>query len=142
MSCERKMLTEVDREEISRGAAEGVEVKVVAARIGRSPSVVSREIARHGGRDQYRAVVAHRAAAERRRGPKVRKLDACPELRAEVVAGCGRGHSPDQVAGRLRYEHPGQRARWVSHEAIVRYEAPGNRAEVGGLRHWAVAAVR
>ncbi|MGH3828080.1 MAG: IS30 family transposase, partial [Pseudonocardiaceae bacterium] len=26
--------------------------------------------------------------------------------------------SPDQVAGRLRYEHPGQRARWVSHESI------------------------
>ncbi|MGH3831566.1 MAG: IS30 family transposase [Pseudonocardiaceae bacterium] len=112
------MVTEADREEISRGVAEGLEVKVIAARIGRSPSVVSREIARHGGRANYRAVVAHRAAAEQRRRPKARKLDACAELRAEVVTGLRAGHSPDQVAGRLRYEHPGQQARWVSHEAI------------------------
>ncbi|MEO7195400.1 MAG: helix-turn-helix domain-containing protein [Pseudonocardiaceae bacterium] len=59
MSCERKMLTEGDREEISRGAAEGLEVKVIAARIGRYPSVVSREITRHCGRASYRAVVTH-----------------------------------------------------------------------------------
>jgi transposase, IS30 family len=54
------MLTEVDREEISRGIAEGMEGKVIAARIGRCPSVVSCEIARHGGRPGYRAVVARR----------------------------------------------------------------------------------
>ncbi|MGH3698272.1 MAG: IS30 family transposase [Pseudonocardiaceae bacterium] len=118
MSCERRPLTEVDREEISRGVAEGLEGKVIAARIGRSPGVVSREITRHGGRAGYRAVVAQGAAAEQRRRPKVRRLDACPELRAEVVAGLRAGHSPDQVAGRLRYGHPGQQARWVSHEAI------------------------
>ncbi|MGH3756135.1 MAG: IS30 family transposase [Pseudonocardiaceae bacterium] len=118
MSCERRPLTEVDREEISRGIAGGLEGKVIAARIGRSPGVVSREITRHGGRAGYRAVVAQGAATEQRRRPKVRKLDACPELRAEVVAGLRAGHSPDQVAGRLRYGHPGQQARWVSHEAI------------------------
>jgi IS30 family transposase len=55
------MLTETDREEISRGIVEGVEVRVIAARIGRSPSLVSREITRHGGRDGYRAVAAQRA---------------------------------------------------------------------------------
>ncbi|MGH3699732.1 MAG: transposase [Pseudonocardiaceae bacterium] len=142
MSCERRMVTEADREEISWGIAEGVEGKVIAARIGRSPSVVSREIIRHGGRAGYRAVVARRVAAEQRRRPKVRKLDACPQLRAEVVAELRAGHSPDQVAGRLRYTHPGQQARWVSHEAIVRHEAPGNRVEVRDLRRWAVAAVR
>lgn len=118
MSCERRMVTEADREEISRGIAEGVEGKVIADRIGRSPSVVSREIARYGGRGCYRAVVAHRAAAEQRRRPKVRRLDACPELRTEVVSRLRAGQSPDQVAGRLRDEHPEQKARWVSPEAI------------------------
>ena len=49
--AQRRMLTEQDREEISRGTVEGLEGKVIAARIGRCPSVVSREIARHGGRD-------------------------------------------------------------------------------------------
>ncbi|MGH3684718.1 MAG: hypothetical protein ACRDRU_13395, partial [Pseudonocardiaceae bacterium] len=33
VSCERRMVTEADREEISRGIAEGVEGKVIAARI-------------------------------------------------------------------------------------------------------------
>ncbi|MGH3972191.1 MAG: transposase, partial [Pseudonocardiaceae bacterium] len=90
----------------------------MAARIGRCPSVVSREIARHGGRAHYRAVVARRVAAEQRGRPKPRRLDACPRLRTEVVTRLRAGHSPDQVAGRLRYEHPDQKAHWVSHEAI------------------------
>ncbi|MGH3534087.1 MAG: helix-turn-helix domain-containing protein, partial [Pseudonocardiaceae bacterium] len=63
------MLTDADREEISRGIAENLEGKVIAARIGRCPSVVSREIARHGRRPGYRAVVARRVAAEQRRRP-------------------------------------------------------------------------
>ena len=112
------MLTDADREEISRGIAENLEGKVIAARIGRCPSVVSREIARHGGRADYRAVAARGVAAERRCRPKPRKLDADPGLRAEVVGRLRAGSSPDQVAARLRYEHPGQQARWVSAEAI------------------------
>jgi IS30 family transposase len=112
------MLTEDDREEISRGIAEGLEGQAIAERIGRCPSVVSRGIARHAGRVSYRAVVARRVAAEQRRRPKPRRLDAHPQLRQEVVARLRAGHSPDQVAGRLRYEHPDQKARWVSHEAV------------------------
>jgi len=42
------MLGAADREEISRGLAEGASGVVIAARIGRHPSVISREIARHG----------------------------------------------------------------------------------------------
>ena len=116
--AQRRMLTEQDREEISRGTVEGLEGKVIAARIGRCPSVVSREIARHGGRDGYRAVAAQRAATEHRSRPKTRKIDADPILRQRVVDKLRAGASPDQVAGRLRYEHPGQHAAWVSHEAI------------------------
>ena len=44
------MLTLADREEISRGLAEGLEYKQIGVLIGRNPSVVSREVARHGGR--------------------------------------------------------------------------------------------
>lgn len=45
-------------EEISRGIAAGETQVVLAARIGRDPSVVCREIARHGGRERYRATQA------------------------------------------------------------------------------------
>ena len=43
------MLTLADREEISRCLAAHMQQKDIAATIGRNPSVVSREIARHGG---------------------------------------------------------------------------------------------
>ena len=118
----RRMLGAADREEISRGIAEGVEGVVIAARIGRDPSVVSRDIARHGGRERYRATRAGRVAARTRCRPKARKLDADPVLRAQVVTWLRAGYSPDQVAGRLRHEHGGEHAErvadTVSHEAI------------------------
>ena len=108
------MLGAGDREEISRGIAEGHPGVVIAARIGRDPSVVSREIARHGGRGRYRAVAAGRAAAASRGRPKVRKLDASPVLRERVLGRLRAGCSPDQVAGRLRHEHGGGHADLVA----------------------------
>ena len=39
-----------EREEISRGIAAGQSIRRIAARLGRSASTVSREVARHGGR--------------------------------------------------------------------------------------------
>ncbi|MFI0990226.1 helix-turn-helix domain-containing protein [Streptomyces exfoliatus] len=42
-------------EETSRGIAAGESARQLAKRLGRSPSTVSREIARNGGRDRYRA---------------------------------------------------------------------------------------
>ncbi|MFC8847838.1 helix-turn-helix domain-containing protein, partial [Micromonospora sp. NPDC057141] len=50
MPAVRNMLTLADREEISRGLAEGLEYKEIARLISRNPSVVSRDVARHGGR--------------------------------------------------------------------------------------------
>jgi IS30 family transposase len=116
------MLSAADREEISRGIAAGLPGVVIAARIGRDPSVISREITRHGGRDRYRASRATRAAARDRRRPKTRKLDADPVLRAQVLHRLRAGWSPDQIAGRLRRDQPAEQAGRVSgpvsHEAI------------------------
>ena len=118
----RRMLTDADREEISRGIAEHAEGRVIAERMGRDPSVISRDVARHGGRARYRATVAGRAAAVSRCRPTIRKLDADPDLREQVLGKLRAGCSPDQVAGRLRFEHGGEHAErvaaTVSHEAI------------------------
>lgn len=51
----RLALTLDEREEISRGIAAGLSIRRIAAKIGRAPSTVSREIVRHGGRERYRA---------------------------------------------------------------------------------------
>jgi hypothetical protein len=53
----REVLMLVDREEISRGLTEGLGYKEIACRVGRDPSVISREVARHGGWSAYRAVL-------------------------------------------------------------------------------------
>jgi hypothetical protein len=42
--------------------------------------------------------------------------------------------------GRLKQDHPDDPVMRVSHETIVRHEAPGNRVEVRDLRRRAVAA--
>lgn len=42
-----------EREEISRGIAAGEPARQLAKRLGRSPSTVSREIVRNGGRNRY-----------------------------------------------------------------------------------------
>src|ERR687898_2345094 len=48
-------LTVVEREEISRGVAAGESLRTIAARLGRAPSTISREVACNGGRGNYRA---------------------------------------------------------------------------------------
>src|ERR1700756_4807002 len=51
----RRALTLAGREDISRGIASGCSQRVMSQRLCRAPSTVIREVARHGGRAQYRA---------------------------------------------------------------------------------------
>jgi len=109
-----------EREEISRGLAAGLSGRVIAGRLGRSPSTVSREVDRNGGRDAYRAVDADAAAYARARRPKPSKLATNPELRERVSARLVEDWSPQQIAARLRLQHPEEPALRVSHETIYR----------------------
>jgi len=114
------MLTLADREEISRCLATGnMQDKEIAAGIGRDPSVVSREIGRHGGRAAYRAHRADSGARKSRKRPKCRKIDADPGLRERVVRDLRKAWSPQQISGRLCYQrNRGETDMSVSHEAI------------------------
>ena len=114
----RRMLMMADREELSRGLAEGLELKEIAVGIGRVPSVVSREVRRHGGRRDYRAQLAEGVAAQSRARPKVRKVDRVSGLRALVAGLLRRGWSPASIAGRLPIDDAQDEALRVSHEAI------------------------
>jgi len=119
VAAKREPLTLEDREDISRGLAKGLDNKEIAASLGRDESVVSREIARHGGREAYRAWKADAAARESRSRPKERKIDTDPELRGRVTADLKKGWSSEQIAGRLCYErHRGETGMTVSHETI------------------------
>jgi IS30 family transposase len=108
-----------DREDISRGLAKGLDNKDIAASIGRSESVVSREIARHGGRQAYRAWKAGAAGRESRSRPKERKIDTDPGLCERVTSDLKKGWSPEQISGRRCSErHRGGTGMLVSHETI------------------------
>src|SRR5688572_22817168 len=56
----RAALSLTEREEISREVALGASVRSIAARLGRAPSTISRELRRNGGRSGYRAAAADR----------------------------------------------------------------------------------
>src|SRR5579871_4320725 len=58
----RRALTLAEREDISRGIASGSSLRVIAQAVGRACCTVSREVARHGGRAQYRANTADQQA--------------------------------------------------------------------------------
>jgi len=116
--CTRRQLTLADREEISRGLAEELTFSQIARRIDRDPSIISREVRRHGGRSAYRAGRADSSARTGRARPKTLAVDRCPRRRAEVARLMRRGWSPASIAGWLRRAHPDDQALHVSHEAI------------------------
>jgi IS30 family transposase len=107
-----------EREEISRGVAVGEPCRQIAARLGRAPSTVSRELARNGGRHHYRAQAADAAAFRRAQRPKPAKLVVEPRLRAVVEAKLALRWSPQQIAGWLPLAYPQDPVMRVSHETI------------------------
>jgi hypothetical protein len=91
-----------EREEISRGLAAGLSLRVIATGLGRSASTISREVAGNGGRHRYRAAAADRGAWSRATRPMVCKLATNPVLAGIVADKLRRRWSPQQIAGWLR----------------------------------------
>lgn len=113
-------LTVEEREEISRGLAEELSLRAIAARIGRSPSTVSREIGRNKGPKKYRAVDAEDRAWRRARRPKPCWLARHEPLRRHVAERLEADWSPEQIAGTLAREYPAGSEMRVSHETIYK----------------------
>jgi IS30 family transposase len=107
-----------EREASSRGLAAGDSCRVIAQRLARAPSTVSREVAGNGGRRCYRAQTADGAADRRARRPKPAKLVLQPRLRAVVEAKLALRWSPQQIAGWLPLAFPEDPVLPVSHETI------------------------
>jgi transposase, IS30 family len=113
-----RFLSLAEREEIALGRARGEGVRVIAARLGRAPSTVSREVSRNGGRGRYRALAAQAQADARAARPKTAKLAANVELRGLVQGKLTRNWSPEQVSTWLRGQYAGRPEMQVSHETI------------------------
>jgi len=105
----------------------------MATLLGCHQSTISRELARSRPPTyrRYTAAVAQRHADIRRRtayDTRPRWSDD-PALVTQVLQALTDGHSPEQIAGRLRYLH---RTQTVSHQTIYAYIAR-NKAEGGTL---------
>jgi IS30 family transposase len=109
-----------EREEISRGIAAGRSIRGIAAGLGRSPSTVSREVARHGGRSAYRAIEADGRAWGLALRPKPCRLASHRRLRWRVAEKLALDWSPEQISGWLKREFPADEGLRVSHETIYR----------------------
>ena len=115
-----RTLTLAEREDISRGIASGSSIRAIAKGLQRAVSTVSREVARNGGRPQYRATDADQKAWESALRPK-RCLLALHVKLQEIVAGkLILDWSPEQVSGWLKSQYPKDESMRVSHETIYR----------------------
>ena len=116
----RRALTLAEREDISRGMASGCSMRVIAQRLSRACSTVSREVARHGGRAQYRASDADQRTWQLTLRPKVCRLALHEKLRTIVAHKLTEDWSPQQISGWLKTEYPKDENLRVSHETIYR----------------------
>lgn len=113
-------LSLAEREEISRGIAAGLSLRQIASELGRAPSTLSRELARNGGREGYRAAKADERAWQTTRRPKTCKLARNRKLQRVVAAKLQSDWSPEQIAGWLRRVYRDDRSMQISHETLYR----------------------
>lgn len=120
-----RYLSFIEREEIAIMRARGCGVRHIAGELGRSPSTISRELARNstrvGTRRGYRATAAQWHADQRAKRPKPAKLAVNDRLRAYVQNRLsGQISRPDgmvvagpQVRWNGRRHGPRQHRRWA-----------------------------
>jgi len=136
----RLRLSLEEREEIAVLYAQGWSCRKIAGVVGRAASTVSREVNRNRDPDQsYRGVEAQRRADRRVKRPKPSKLSGNPRLRREVEAMLDQNKSPEQIAGRLKHDHPDNPGMQVSHETIYKELYIQTR---GGLKKELTACLR
>lgn len=119
-------LTLSEREQIAQFRVQRLSKAEIARRLGRHRSTISRELARNGdhgtenGMTYWPSVAQQKACARRSHRP--RKLED-ERLNDAVRTGLAQYWSPEQIAGRMRREHPREPRRRVSHTTIYRWIA-------------------
>ena len=116
----KRHLSLAEREDISRGLAAGKSLRGIASELNRAASTISREVARHGGRQIYRAVGANEQAWDRANRPKDCLLATHPQLKEEVAKKLELDWSPEQISGWLKMSFTEDATMRVSPETIYR----------------------
>ncbi len=127
-----RYLTLLERQRIATLSRQGMSMREIARRLGRSPSTISRELRRNSAAHDvggYDGDLAHSRARERLERARGGRFATEPGLREVVQAKMNLEWSPEQIAAWLRTEFP-DRPRWhVVHETI--YQALYDGAKSG-----------
>ena len=108
-----------ERIALSSLKTQGLSMRAMARMLNRSPSTISRELARNAPSGQYRCTFAQQRCVRRRLQCRpVAKLARCSALFGRVRAWLARKWSPQQIALHLARHFPHDRAQRVSHETI------------------------
>jgi IS30 family transposase len=116
----KRHLSLKEREEISRGLAANITIRDIAVGLDRSPSTISREVNRHGGKKNYRASVADQQAWGNASRPKPSHLDKHPDLKKIIIKKLKLKWSPEQISGWLKQTYPNEISMHISHETIYK----------------------
>lgn len=129
-----------ERIALSQLREQGLSIRAIARMLGRSPSTLSRELARNAPSGQYHCTFAQQRCTLRRLhsrpAPKLARTSA---LFGQVRAWLARKWSPEQIALHLARNFPHDRAQRVSRETIYNaiYAQPR-----GELRRELIACLR
>lgn len=95
-------------------------VRAMARELGRSPSSVFRELKRNFPKEHqvYTSRLAHQKALQKRKSRGRHDRLKNQIIRDYVIKELKKRTSPEQIAGRLSIEYPGQK---ISHEAIYQF---------------------
>lgn len=117
---ESRYLTEAERVQIADEYRQGMSIRAIAAGLGRSPSTISRELARnsHPVHGRYWPHTAQQLADQRRARPKERKTSRYPHLWQAITQRLALKWSPRQIAQALRTQFADQPELHVVHETI------------------------
>lgn len=115
-------LTEKERDLLAIWKAQGVSNKRCAKRLGRHVGTIGRELKRNNFHGVYVAIHAE-AKAEERQWEKAHAKQPLknPDVYSYVTKHLRDGWSPDQIAGRLKRDHPNDRYWWITAETIYRW---------------------
>jgi IS30 family transposase len=95
-------------------------IRAIASMLNRSPSTISREVARNRGRRYYKAIDADNRAKRMAKRPKLGMFQRYPELKQIVIDKLELKRLPEQISGWLSVEYSRRKKMQVSHETIYK----------------------
>lgn len=116
-------LTPSERDKLAIWKAEEVFNKECARRLKRSVSIIGREIKRNSFKGKYYVSIHAQGIADKKESVKAHLKQPLknPNVYAYVTEKLRDGWSPDEIAGRLKLEHPDDRYWHICHETIYRW---------------------